>query len=135
MKIDQNGNVGIGNGTVTIPTNTRLSITDGHIQSRQTTAPTVAVTVANGIGGASLTGFATDTRGNISMTGFNSSTSNTVITVTFNKTYIAVPVVVVTPSNAAGGSYKYFITASTTGFTLNLNSGTGSPAFNYFIIE
>ncbi|MCE9537953.1 MAG: hypothetical protein K8R85_01880, partial [Bacteroidetes bacterium] len=86
--IDQNGNVGIG--TTSPATNARLAIKDGHLQSQQTTVPSIGATNTNS---QSLSN-ATDVAGNISFSpsvGISGSVS-----VIFNKTYSTSPIVVLT---------------------------------------
>ena len=131
MRIDNNGNIGIGTSP---SSNSRLHVKNGHLRSEQTTAPTVAVTTQNGITAAAIAAGSGDTKGNITTTGTNNGT-NTVLTITFNMTYSVAPIVVITAANANAQACTYYVTSTTTTFVLNFKGGGATPSFNYTVIE
>jgi hypothetical protein len=110
---------------------------NGHITSKQTTAPTIA-TNSTGLTAAAVTAGSTDTAGTVTTTG--TPQSGTVLTLTFNKTYTVAPkVVMYTPANAAAGGVNTMPivtqTATTAVFTWP-GSGTyaATPSFTYAVI-
>lgn len=111
-----------------------LHLKDGHLRSEQTTAPSIAVTTANGITAAAIAANSTDTKGTITTTGTNGGT-NTVLTITFNKTYIIAPTVVISAANATAQACTHYVTSALTNFVLNFSGGGATPSFNYMIIE
>jgi hypothetical protein len=113
---------------------------NGHMATRQSTAPTIAVTQQNGITAAAVTAGSTDTAGIITTTGTNNNGGTTILTMTFNKAYAVAPVVMITPANASGaiaGTIPFC--TSTTGtavITIPASASSGAtPSFNYFVIE
>lgn len=113
---------------------------NGHLTSNQTTAPTVASTVAQGITAAAVTAGSSDTCGQITTTGTQNNTADSTITITFNKTYTTAPKsVILTPANNAASNplvpYVSSITATTfvVGFPKTA-SGQATPAFYYQVI-
>lgn len=130
MRIIANGNVGIGTTTPTA----LLNLKGGHIRSEQTTAPTVAVTTANGITAAAIAANSTDMKGAITTTGTNGGT-NTVLTITFNTIFTVAPTVIITPANSSTQACTYFVSSTTTTFVLNFKDGGATPSFNYMVIE
>jgi hypothetical protein len=126
------GNLGIG--TATPVTNARLAVKDGHFQSQQTTAPTIAI---NGSGSASLSN-ATDVAGKMTLT---PTATSTTATITFNKTFVTAPVVVITPTNSAAATEmstaKIYVTTTTTTCVINFGAAptTAAKTFNYMVIE
>jgi hypothetical protein len=112
---------------------------NGHLTSNQTTAPTVASTVAQGITAAAITAGGTDTCGIITTTGTQNNTADSTITVTFNKTYTTAPKVVqLTAANAAGASGQAYISSITaTTFVVGFaKSATwaATPSYNYLVV-
>jgi hypothetical protein len=115
---------------------------NGHIHTLQTTAPTVASLVAQGITAAAITAGSTDTAGIITTTGTQNNTADSTITVTFNKTYTTAPkVVLLTAANASAGTvgvngfYISSITATT--FVVGFAKGsacTATPSLFYTVI-
>lgn len=110
---------------------------NGHITSKQTTAPTIA-TNSTGITAVAVTAGSTDTCGTVTTTG--TPQSGTVLTLTFNKTYTVAPkVVVYTPANAAAGGVNTMPivtqSATTAVFTWPA-AGTyaATPSFTYLVI-
>ncbi len=140
MFINSAGNVGIG---TTIPTtNSRLAIANGHIQVKQSTAPTI--TFSGGYAGTiSLAAGSNDVAGKIIMNNTNAPCAGCAMaTVTFNMPYAVAPIVIITPASLWGAveytSKAFFVNASTNGFTVHSNGFpvTGqSIEFNYLIIE
>jgi hypothetical protein len=118
---------------------------NGHVHTTQTTAPTIAVTTANGISAAAITAGSTDVCGIITTTGTNDNVGATVLTVTFNKTYTTAPKTVsVTPRNASAAKaaatslalpYVSSITATTFVLTIPADASAGAtPSFQYQVI-
>ena len=139
--INYDGSVQIGNTTPV--TNAKLSITDGHLQSGQTTKPIIlALPTMGGESAASLID-ATDIAGIISLDlGFTAWLPGSQAIITFNKVYANAPIVIITAANSAAASgfalQRPYITTSTTGFTINFVSPATSSAvmlFNYHVIE
>ncbi len=139
--INYDGSVGIG--TSTLPTNAKLSVVDGHIQSGQTTKPTILASANIGTGGIASLNDATDVAGIISLDfGSGAWGSGAIATITFNKTYAVTPIVTLTPTNGNAAlsqrDYGVYVTAGTTGFTINfLNPVTAGfvHTFSYHVIE
>lgn len=114
---------------------------NGHLTSKQTTAPTIAVGTQAGITAAAITAGSTDTAGQITTTG--TSSGGTVFTVSFNKTYTVAPKTVqLTALNAAAtytgtnlttGVYVSSITATTFVVTLPLATGA-TPSWSYLVV-
>ncbi len=134
MRIDNNGNVGIG--TTTPSTYSRLAIKDGHLQSQQTVGSEPTVTgVTNYVIGSQSLSNATDVAGNISIAPTFSDGS---VTVTFNKSYSVAPIVILTPTNVASVNDKVWITTTTNGFTVNIIKVTidvTPHTYSYHVIE
>lgn len=131
LRIDISGNVGIA--TTAPVANARLAIKDGHLQSQQTTAPTIATGAASTA--ASLTS-ATDMAGKISIS--TNTTTGVGATITFNKTYTTAPVVILTPTNnpAAVDMTKTYVTSTTSTFVVNFTSPlSNDKTYNYIIVE
>lgn len=117
---------------------------NGHIQSRQTTAPTIAVTVQNGITAAAVTAGSTDTCGIFTTTG--TSTGSTTITVTFNKAYAVAPEVILLPANTAATvgvtsattAQAFVSSTTTTTFVVTIPAGAvyaATPSYRWVCIE
>lgn len=130
----QGGNVGIG--TVTPATNARLAIKDGHLQSQQTTAPTVAAVTNFVLASQSLSN-ATDVAGNISIVPVAALSGS--VAINFNKSYSVAPIVILTPTNgnSANDIAKVWVSSTTTGFTVNFTAtfDTSAHTFSYHVIE
>lgn len=118
---------------------------NGHIHSAQTTAPTIAVTIQNGITNAAITAGSSDTCGIITTTGTNNNGGGTVLDVTFNKTYTVAPKSIsLTPLNSSAAKssattlLRPWISAiSATGFTITIPadaSAGATPSFSYQVI-
>jgi len=139
--INYDGSVQIGNTTPV--TNAKLSITDGHLQSGQTTKPTIAANANMGTGATASLNDATDIAGIISLDfGTGAWSSGVQATITFNKIYANAPIVLITAASLGSAlgfeSQRPYVTSTTTGFTINF----GAPAtsgnlmiFNYQVIE
>lgn len=112
---------------------------EGHVELRQTTAPTAVVTTANGITGASLTAGSTDMCGKLEMTG--TSTGSSQVTVTFNQAFANPPRVFIAPATLSAGNpnTQWFVDAvTTTTFRVTVGpAGTyaATPQFSYWVIE
>lgn len=118
---------------------------NGHQHFLQTTAPTIAVSTANGISAAAITAGGTDVVGIITTTGTNNAGGDTVLQVTFNKTYTTAPkAVFLTPRNASAAKaaatslalpYISAIAATTFDITIPSDASAGAtPSFNYLVI-
>ena len=139
----ESGQLMIGSGTG-YGTNSKLIVEDGHIESKQTTSPTIAGAGSLlGLAGSSatLSSNATDVRGTISIyTGLlGGGGKGSYATITFDKAYANPPVIILTPrSEEAAGLRAYVTGTSTTGFTLAFSTGTAGLStyeFNYMILE
>ena len=112
---------------------------NGHIQSRQTTKPTIAVTQQNGITAAAITAGSTDTVGVITTTGTNNNGGTTILTITFGKAYAIAPQVVIAGANAAGSLiWPYISTTTTTTFVVTIPASASSgatPSWYYQVLE
>ncbi len=127
------GNIGLG----TASPSALLHLKDGHIKSEQTTAPTLAITTANGISGATISSTSSDIRGLIDISGAPTSSTTTSLTITFNNPYNSAPIVMVSLANDAAQDYKVWVdSVTTTTFNINFkSSSTVNPRFAYFVIE
>jgi trimeric autotransporter adhesin len=122
--------------------NAILTLKDGHLQSQQSTAPTV---VANAGAGATATASlsGTDVAGVLTLsTGTSGWGTGAQATVTFNKTYGSAPKVIITAASgntaAAMVTRQVYVTSTTTTFTINFNvaaTGFVIHLFNYMVIE
>jgi hypothetical protein len=140
MTAQPNGNVGIG--TISPSINSRLAIKDGHLQSQQSVAPTIGG--SNGVSASFWNSSATDVTGIIQLTMGGSTGSGTQATVTFNKNYNTIPIVILTPVNNTYGAdavalNHVYVVASTSGFNIIFNTAYANPTytmyFNYVVIE
>jgi hypothetical protein len=139
--INYDGSVQIGNTTPV--TNAKLSINDGHLQSGQTSKPTIVASASMGTGATASLNDATDIAGIISLDfGTGAWSSGAQATITFNKIYANAPIVIITAASLGSAlgfeSQRPYVTSTTTGFTINF----GIPAtsgnlmiFNYQVIE
>ncbi len=140
LSAQPNGNVGIGSTAPAI--NSRLAIKDGHLQSQQSAAPSI---VGNNNASAQFwNGNSTDVTGIIEISIGSSPLPGTQATVTFNKPYNSVPMVIITPMNnnyaaKAVANCEVFVTATTGGFKINFNSAypltSTTMYFNYIVME
>lgn len=143
MKIDNNGNVGIGASLM--PPNARLAIKDGHFQSQQTVLPIPALQPAAGTGGSPSCTLsnATDVGGIINLTtGSSGWTPGAQCIITFNKPYATAPIVIITPANSVSGNrvsnIKPYATSTPNSFSINFATAdisTNIYSYYYFIIE
>lgn len=132
------GNVGVGTTAPSI--NSRLAIKDGHLQSQQTTAPTIDSVVTYTAGSQVLSN-ATDVAGKISILTTAASGS---VKIKFNKVYAVAPIVIVTAANnfAAADITKMWVTSTISGFTINFTDSGGifppianTHLYYYYVIE
>lgn len=135
-----NGNVGIG--TLSPAVNSRLTIKDGHFQSQQTIAPTIAG--SNNATATFWNGNPTDVTGIIQISMGAVTLPGAQATVSFNKVYNSIPTVILTPvvnhyGAVAVANSQVYVVASPSGFTINFNAAYPFTAttmyFNYMVIE
>ena len=139
--INYDGSVQIGTYT-TVP-NAKLSIVDGHLQSGQTTKPTISTWPNIGTGGTATLNDATDIAGIIDLDlGSGAWSSGPQVTITFNKVYANSPIVIITPANseAAAGveNQRPHVTTNATSFTISFGAAATNGnmmRFNYHVIE
>ena len=86
-----------------------------------------------GVGSLTLTEHLNNTPGNPDLCGVINIVGGTAASFTFENPYNSEPVVVVTPLNDTTSTGPYWVTASATGFTVNLHS-SGTITFNYVVI-
>lgn len=129
--------VGIGQPTPLA----KLDVLDGHYRSSQTTAPTTTVSANAGTGATGSVSNATDVAGRVQLvSGALSLLSGAQITVNFNIAFNTAPIVVLSPANLAAGANvaAYYVTSSTSGFTINFGIAGGAALtyqWNYHVIE
>jgi trimeric autotransporter adhesin len=118
------------------------AISDGHIRSIQTTAPTYTAGAGAGTTPTISLSKATDVAGIINVTtGTAPSAWNAIVTINFNKTYSSAPIVVFSPFNslAAGVSTKILIfNITTSGFDLYTSAALAASSlyiWSYMVIE
>jgi hypothetical protein len=115
----------------------------GHLKSKQSTAPTIALSTAYYGGSASIENFSTDVAGKIN---FEVTTSTcggcAIVTVTFNRSYTIAPIVTIMPTNAWAAirlvDFEFFVNSSTTGFSVHSNASPANSnplSFYYMVIE
>jgi hypothetical protein len=123
--------------------NSKLVVADGHIESTQSSAPVIAGAGSLlGLAGSSanLSANSTDVCGTISIyTGLlGGGGKGNYAVITFDKSYVNPPVVILTPrSEEAAGLRAYVAATSTNGFTLAFSTGTAGLStyeFNYMIL-
>lgn len=119
-------------------TNTALVVSDGHIGSIQTTAPTVTADASAGTGATASMLNATDTAGKVSITtGTIGISTGSYATVTFDKAYAVAPIVILTPASSTLSTSVY-VTSTTTTFSVNFAVAGGITStyiLNYQVIE
>lgn len=115
-----------------------VKITDGHLKTVQTTAPTALVNANAGTGGSCSVNNATDVAGQISVTtGTLGISTGSYCAITFNKTYAVAPICLFTPANASLSTSVY-ATSSTSALTVNFAAAGGISTtylLNYHCIE
>lgn len=116
--------------------NASVTINNSHLQSAQTTAPTITVGAAAGTGATGSVSNATDTAGKLELiTGTITLATGPQITVNFNKSYAVAPIVTITPQNvtAAQATVAAYVTSTTTDFTVNFAvASIGTQTFDWF---
>lgn len=138
MRLTESGQLLVGN-TSNYSANAKLVVLDGHIESTQTTAP--SVTAIPLLVTASLGSTSTDVVGTITistpLTGLLSA--GNYARITFNKAYNSLPVVILTPTNANAAGIGMYVTGTTlTDFTVAFSQTAAllsSYTFNYIILE
>ena len=139
----ESGQLLVGSGTG-YGANSKLIVEDGHIESKQTTAPAIAGAGSLlGLAGssASLSSNSTDVAGTIIIyTGLlGGGSKGNYATITFDKAYDNPPIVILTPRTEDSAGLRAYVTGTTaTGFTLAFSTGTAGLAtyeFNYMILE
>lgn len=136
------------NATIIIAGNTNfatLSMRNTHLESTQTTPPTVAVPSSCGTNPtASVTPASTDTAGSLSLTTGTGSPTACATTVTFNQAYATAPKsVIIMPTVAVGGATDAIVgrvsAVNTTSFTIQtapVNPAVSTTySFYYLVVE
>jgi len=139
--INYDGSVQIGTYT-TVP-NAKLSIIDGHLQTGQTTKPTISTNSNMGTGAIATLNDATDIAGIIDLDlGSGAWASGPQATITFNKVYANTPIVIITPANSAAAAgveqQRPHVTTNITSFTISFGAAATNGnmmRFNYHVIE
>ena len=114
--------------------------TNGHLISTVSgSAPSAAITSAQGITAAAIVANSTDTAGGFTTTGTQNNTADSTLTVTFGKTYTTAPkAVILTGANAAAGYLPAYISSITaTTFVVGIPKGASwaaTPAYSYIVI-
>ena len=105
----------------------------------QAAATTAAALTAAGVSAATVLAHATDVAGNIQLTSGGSALSaGALTTVTFSTPYSVAPIITLTAANAAAAAAGAYVTATTTGFTINSGSAlTASTPYlwNWFSVR
>lgn len=120
-----------------------LSVNNGHMGSKQTTAPTATVNANAGTSATCAVSHATDTAGLITLVTGTVGTPATGVqcTVNFNMAYNVAPICSLTPANTSAGinpvqEYVGTVTTSTLPFAFNVAGGTSTTyLYNYQCIE
>lgn len=126
-----------------------LQVSSGVLQSVKfrggSGAPSIAADAGAGTGPTvSLASGSTDTAGEIVVTTGTATTSGAFVTVTFASAYSTAPFVTLTPSNSATANIVidydagWYVTRTTTGFTVNLNGALAISTeykFNYHVVQ
>lgn len=114
------------------------NLVNSHLKSTQTTAPTVVAGASAGTGATASLARATDVAGEVTInTGALGVSTGSYATITFNKAYLTVPIVVLTPANGTISTSVY-VTATTTTFDVNFALAGGISStylLNYHVIE
>jgi len=139
----ESGQFLVGSGTG-YGANSKLIVEEGHIESKQATAPAIAGAGSLlGLAGSSatLSSNSTDVCGIISIyTGLlGGGSKGNYATITFDKAYTNPPIIILTPRSEEAAGLRAYVTGTTaTGFTLAFSTGTAGLAtyeFNYMILE
>lgn len=124
-------NVGIG--TSTPASDAKLAVKDGHLQSQQTTAPSL---IALPYLTYAFVGNATDIAGQINVT---TTAAAGTVEVHFNTAYNVAPIVIITPANdiAAADMAQVYVTSLAASFSINfgVSVSAGVHIYNYQVIE
>jgi hypothetical protein len=122
-----------------------LTVTDAHVKSTQTTAPTIATPTNCGASAtAAMTAGSTDTAGSFTITSGTDSTASTCdTTITFRKAYATAPKLIITVGNSSVPSTQrsiYVSAKSATNFTVTFGSSAAGAnsttyTFSYIVIE
>jgi hypothetical protein len=116
----------------------------GHVDSRQSTAPTTTTNANAGTGASSSVAHATDTAGvlNLTLGSIGTLSSGVQVTVNFNQTYSVAPIVVITPTNATTATnvaaFGVYVSSAINGFSVNFGTAgvaTDVLQWNYVVIE
>lgn len=136
ISVGGSGSFGGGLSAPLITTN-QLQL-DGDLQVVRhidTGGPTPSASSGGAIGsGGTISISGSDTAGTITINPGNGAGNGAVVTVTFANSFNQTPHIVVTP---VGRSVSYYITRTTTSFTIHIDQsiGTGSFAFDYHAFD
>lgn len=120
--------------------NSLLTIKNGHFESQQTVAPSIATTINAGtLSDAVMETGSSDMAGAFIINTTNSGLSaGAQATVTFNETFSSKPRVVITAASANAASRSFYVIATNTGFTIHFTQAPvagSSYTYNYMVIE
>lgn len=120
--------------------NAVLKLEEGHLSSKQATAPTYTLDANAGTGATASINLGTDLAGEVQLDCGTTCSTGLQITVTFNKTYGSAPHVIMTPVNADSGinAVQYYVVSSTTDFKIYFNVASADSItykWSYHVIE
>jgi cytoskeletal protein CcmA (bactofilin family) len=113
-------------------------ILNHHIQPGGA-SPVASAGSAIGNGGTvSISG--SDTGGVVTINTGNSASSGALVNVTFNAKFNATPDVIITPASSAAAGLSYYVSRTTTGFSIDVTSSSPVPSssvlvFDYIVLD
>jgi hypothetical protein len=125
------------NSTVDEVVANKVLLTEAHLTTKDVSMSAVEITNAGGSAAVALTG--NDTKGTLDVnTGATVTTGAIVkIKVTFNEAYENAPVVIVKIGKAGLDGQSWYVTSTTTDFTINIPWNTSSEtawSMNYLVV-
>ncbi|MES2775798.1 MAG: hypothetical protein V4722_16610 [Bacteroidota bacterium] len=126
-------------GSETSSTNSILSINNGHLQSKQTTRPTIVTSIGAGtLSDGTVDEFSSDVAGTFTINTNVGTSNGEQATITFNKTFSKAPVVVVTAASLNGASRSFYVASTQSSFKIYFTIAPlqqTSYTYNYVVIE